>query len=134
MGIAGVAIMFALFFLYKSFASLYIFFAWRNKEVVEGTFGCLQSTSEEGKTRVNTFDLSLYTTSGVVLTEYKEALGKTEASKIKEGDKATFFYNPVNEKYRRKDDVIRDLWFNPLMCVVCVGVLMLCFLLTTQLE
>ncbi len=138
MGIAGFALLFGLFFLFKSIQTIFSYISWHNKEIVRGEVGELLSSKESGKNVTKyTFSLILDTSPEKTITEYTESSSSYEGLTIKRGDIVEVYYDPNKEEknqYRIKSELKKQLWMYPLFFLACVAVFIICTIIVANIK
>ena len=126
MGIAVFAAIWAFVFFWKSFPSLIQFLIWRKHEVFEGRLGPFIRCEEDEKTKRNIYTLYINTEKETITTEYEQILDQSGAPALKEGDVVEVYYDPQMNHCRSKKEINRNLWMNPLLCLVGIVTVIIC--------
>ena len=134
MGVAGVAAMFAFYYCFKSIVSLVQFFAWKRFELVEGRLGPCVRSEEVKKTKINVHSLVLSTSAGSVTTECRLESKPNGNPDLTEGDILEGYYHPDKKEFRSKQELTKNLWMNPLMCLLSIAIVIGCFFLADALR
>ena len=138
MGIAGVAVLYAIFCVIRIVMAVGTFFAWHNKEIVTAEVGEIKGTEEAGKKDYKfTLPLVLDTLPEKITRDYTEVAARDDKLSIKPGDKIEVYYDPGKEEDKQvkiKSQVIRELWMWPVFLIVCVGIFIGCMALAGALS
>lgn len=133
MGIAGVALLGAIFSIIQSIRMLIAFFSWHNKQIVDAEIGEVLKTEHLGKKSERyTFSVTLDTSPEKTVTEYETYAESYDKLPFKTGDTVKVYYDPTKEDKKQFQVVSRlksDLWGYPLIAVVCIAVFIGCVLL-----
>lgn len=133
MGIAGFAGLVAIVCFFQSFVSLFQFLAWKKCEVIEGKLGPFIRCEEGKKTIDRFYNFYIQTDTETFTTEYKLTTDKGASPELKEGDTVVVYYNPKNKQYRQKEEIVQNLWGYPLVCLICIGIFILCMIIANAL-
>lgn len=134
MGVAGVAILFGLYYGFKSIVSLIQFFAWSKLELSGARLGPVLRSETVKKEKKTVNELYVGTSAGTVTTEFAQVSKASELPELNEGDTLEGYYNPQKNQFRSKKELTQALWMNPAMCLFCIVIVIACFFLAGSIR
>ena len=134
MGVAGISLLMAGLFFYRSIEALVTFLIWRKHELLIGTIGeCIQKTPIKNGT-IYSYDFLINAKTKLLKTKYEETVKNDKSPSRKKGDQIEVFYNPEIYVYKEKAKMIKDLWENPLLFLLGIGLFVLCLFIVAKLS
>ena len=134
MGVAGIAMLFSVVFFFKSIVSFIKYMQWKRKETIVGNIGELIKTEEIEKSTRYYFSVNLRDLQSGTQIKYTESVRYGKEPSVRIGDPMEVFYDPRNKQYRIKIELMKDLRTNVLCLVLCLLVLLGCFLIVMGLS
>ena len=134
MGVAGIAMLFSVVFFFKSIVSFIKYMQWKRKETIVGNIGELIKTEEIEKSTRYYFSVNLRDLQSGTQIKYTESVRYGKEPSVRIGDPVEVFYDPRNKQYRIKIELMKDLRTNVLCLVLCLLVLLGCFLIVMGLS
>ena len=131
MSIAIIATFAAFIFFVRSFSRLIRFLIWRKHELFEGKLGPLIRVEEKNGDKKSFNTIYINTVRETVTTEFKQITRIAKSPLLKEGDVIEVYYNPRTNQCRSKKDLIEALWINPVMCLIGIGVVIICIVINS---
>ena len=134
MGVAGVAMLGILIFIYKSIQSIVLYFAWKNKINTVGTIKSLKEKKidykDKKKKKISSIDyvyeMAIKEEGNEYTVEYIEYVGGDKPSKIQLNQSFHVYFDLENMQVCDMNKMKKDLWQYPLGIVMCVAILAVC--------
>lgn len=142
MGVAGVAMLGILIFLYKSIQSIILFFIWKNKINTVGTIKALKDKKvnyeNEKKKKISSIDyvyeMEIKEAGKEYTVEYIESIGGDKPSKIQLNHSFPVYFDLENMQVRDMEKMKKDMWQYPLGILMCVAILVVCCIIVTAID
>ena len=126
MGIAGVALLALLYFLYKFIRIASEHAVWKKKDLVFGTVGEELRRISSNVEKKYVFDFTLNTEPDETKATYEETVKGNEKPSVKPGDCLEVYYDPVFKQYRPKEKLTKELKWSLIGVVGSAAVLGIC--------
>ena len=141
MGVAGVAMLGILVFLYKSIQSIVLFFIWKNKINTVGTIKVLKNKkfnfTNDKKEKISSIDyvyeMEINESGKDYTVEYIVPVSGDKSSKIQINQSIPVYFDLDKMQVRAMDKLKKDIWQYPLGILMCVAILVICLIIVTAI-
>ena len=141
MGVAGVAFLGILIFLYKSIKSIALFFIWKDKINTVGTIKALKERKinykDETSNKISSinyvYEMEIKEAGKEYSVEYIETVSGRKPSNILLNQSFPVYFDLKNMQVRNMDKIKKDIWQNPLGVLICAAVLAVCCIIVVAI-
>ncbi len=142
MGVAGVAMLGILIFLYKSIQSIILFFIWKDKINTVGTIKALKDKKidykDEKKKKISSIDyvyeMEIKEAGKEYTVEYIDPVGGDKPSNIQLNQSFPVYFDLENMQVRNMEKMKKDMWQYPLGILMCAAILAVCCIIAVAIS